>query len=207
VNIEDAAVRSFDGVASRIDSAGLRNIGFTSALLGEGVSTLALGTALSLATLRRESVLLVDANWLEPSLSRDAGLARTPGLAECLAGKMQFTTAVQTSGCPWLSFLPSGDPSVARPTLRTLSSLFTSDTDAFRTVVIDLPPVLAGEAFVLPFAALLHQLFVVVREAATPLPLARQALEKVASATPQVILNRVPAPSAHAAAQLAAART
>ena len=82
----DPITRMFDGLASRIDAAGYRTVGFTSALLGEGVSTIALGTAVSLATLRQETVLLVDANWLQPTLTGDAHLDGDPGLAECLAG-------------------------------------------------------------------------------------------------------------------------
>jgi len=69
-------------------------------------------------------------------------------------------------------------------------------------VVVDLPPILAGEAFVLPWAGLLDQLFVVLREGATPLPVVRQALARLGpSATPQIVLNR----AAVAAADLAPA--
>ena len=46
----DPITRMFDGLASRIDAAGYRTVGFTSALLGEGVSTIALGTAYGCGT-------------------------------------------------------------------------------------------------------------------------------------------------------------
>jgi len=46
--------------------------GFHQRSLGEGVSTIALGTALSLAALRQDTVLLVDANWMDPSPTREA---------------------------------------------------------------------------------------------------------------------------------------
>jgi hypothetical protein len=58
---------------------------------------------------------------------------------------------------------------------------------------VDLPPVLAGEAYVAPWVSLLDHLLIVVREGATPLPVVRQALEKLDLATPEVVLNRGPA--------------
>jgi hypothetical protein len=101
-----------------------------------------------------------------------------------------------------------GDRTSAKPTLRALSSLLAGDAIANRTVVVDLPPILAGEPFVLPWAALLDQLFVVLREAATPLPVVRQALARIGLATtPQIVLNRTVAPSAEIAAALATVRT
>ncbi|MGH2490348.1 MAG: hypothetical protein ACRDF9_02465, partial [Candidatus Limnocylindria bacterium] len=79
MTITDQVTRTFDGLASRIDATGLRSVGFTSALLGEGVSTIALGTALALAAQRHDTLLLIDANWIQPSLSADADLESAPG--------------------------------------------------------------------------------------------------------------------------------
>ena len=86
----ETLTRTFDGLASRIDAAGCRSVGFTSALRGEGVSTVALGTAMSIATLRREAVLLVDANWIQPTLTSDAHLESRLGLADCLATRVRL---------------------------------------------------------------------------------------------------------------------
>src|SRR5207237_252926 len=46
MTLDDPLPRSFDGLASRVDATGFRSVAFTSALAGEGVSTIALGTAL-----------------------------------------------------------------------------------------------------------------------------------------------------------------
>ena len=55
----------------------------------------------------------------------------------------------------------------------------------------------------LPWATLLDQLFVVLRESATPLPLVRQALKKIAiAAQPRIVLNRTAAPSPDIAATI-----
>ena len=199
----DPLARTFDGLAIRIDAMDVRCVGFTSALLGEGVSTIALGTALSLAALRQDTVLLVDANWMDPSLTREAGLESAPGLAEYLANTADLGAVIQRASGSGIAFLPAGAGGSARPALRAVSSFLTADVAAFQTVVVDLPPVLAGELFVLPWATLLDQLFVVLRESATPLPLVRQALKKIAiAAQPRIVLNRTAAPSPDIAATI-----
>lgn len=200
--------RAFARIASRIDASGFRSIGFTSSLQGEGVSTAALGTALSLAALRGEEVLLIDANWVEPSLTRDARAESAAGLADHLGGKADLAAIVRPTARSRLLFLPVGDRQGAKPTLRALSSLLTGPALAHYVIVVDLPPILVGEPFVLPWAALLDQLFVVLREAATPLPIVRQAVARIGlAATPQIVLNRTIAPSAEIAAALSAAST
>jgi polysaccharide biosynthesis transport protein len=199
--------RVFDGLASRVDALGFRSVAFTSALLGEGVSTIALGTALSLAELRQEPVLLVDANWLQPALSADAHRESSPGLADHLAAKSDLAAAVVRLPPAQLAFLPIGDRAAARPTLRSLASFLAIDAAAYKTVVVDLPPVLAGESFVLPWAALVDQLFIVLREAATPLPLVRDALGRIGLTSARIVLNRATASYANVPARLEAVRT
>lgn len=201
-------MHAFDGIAGRVDALGLRTVGFTSAVFGEGVSTVALGTALALASLRQETVLLIDANWLQPSLTADAHLESAPGLADCLTRSAELDVVGRRRSGSTLVFLPVGDVAAARPTLRKLSSFLTSDIPVTVTVVVDLPPALAGEGLVLPWAALLDQLFVVVREAATPFPLVRQALGTVGlAAAPQIVLNRAIGSSAALPAAILAAST
>lgn len=200
--------RAFDGLASRIDALGARSVGFTSALLGEGVSTVALGTALSLAELRGDEVLLVDGNWLQPSLSEDAGLDAAPGLADRLARSTELDAAIRRTPGSRIAFLPIGDRTSTRPALRALGSFVASETGSFETVVVDLPPILAGEPFVLPWAAVLDQICVVLREEATPLPVLRQALGRLhAVHAPCIVLNRAKPSSVDVPAKLLAART
>jgi succinoglycan biosynthesis transport protein ExoP len=198
---------TFDSLASRVDAMGFRTIGFTSTLLGEGVSTLALGTALSLAGLRRGSVLLVDANWIHPSLTRDARLESSVGLADLLADHADPAACIRQYAPSRVAFLPLGDGTGAKPTLRGIASFIAKEAGSFETVIVDLPPVLAGETFVLPWAALLDQLFVVLREGATPLPMVRQALGKLSLASPPyIVLNRARGSSVDVPAALLAAR-
>jgi Mrp family chromosome partitioning ATPase len=208
MTLTNPLTRSFDGLASRVDATGFRSLGFTSTLAGEGVSTIALGTALSLVELRNEAVLLVDANWIQPSLTEDAHLVSAPGLADCLAGATNVASAIRSGSGSRPAFLPIGDRTAARPTLRSLASLLTGDLAVYATVIVDLPPMLAGESFVRPWAALLDQVLVVLREASTPLPQVREALGKLGNATnAQLVLNRTMPPRGKAAPAFLAVRT
>jgi Mrp family chromosome partitioning ATPase len=190
IEVADQAMAVYHSVASRIDAAGLRSVGFTSSIFGEGASTIALGTALALAALRQETVLLIDANWVQPSLTSDAHMESVHGLADYLANRADASAITRTVGSGRLAFVPIGDRAVARPTRRALSALLVKETAAFATVVVDLPPVLAGEDFVVPWSSVLDRLFVVVREAVTPLALVREAVQRLTVATkPEIVLN------------------
>jgi Mrp family chromosome partitioning ATPase len=190
IAIDDPVGATFDGLAARIDAAGIRSVGFTSALFGEGVSTIALGTALSLAALEQDTVLLVDANWMQPSLTSDAHLDSAPGLADYIANQAELRAIVH-SQAPRLAFVPIGDRALSRPTRRAVSSFLSEEASSFRAIVVDLPPVLAGEPSVIAWTSVLDRLFVVLRESATPLAMVRDALEKVAATTtPYIVMNR-----------------
>lgn len=190
----------FDGLATRVRFAELRTIGFTSAVFGEGTSTLALGTSLSLAELGPAPVLLVDANWLQPSLTSDAGASSGRGLAEVLRGEAELDEVVVPTGHLRLTFLAAGDTTEGRPPLAALPSLMERALSCFGSIVVDLPPALVGESMVLPWSASLEQLFIVVRSGVTPLSLARRAVEEISVERPQVILNWMPTSNAREAA-------
>ena len=186
----------FDGLATRIRSADVRTMGFTSAVFGEGASTLALGTSLSLASLEPEPVLLVDANWLRPSLTSDAGVPSGRGLADVLRGDARLGETLVSTGSPRLAFLGAGELDGERPPLGALASFLDDALSSFGAVVVDLPPALAGESVILPWAASLQRLFIVVHSGVTPFALVRRAVGAVALERPQLVLNRMPAWSA-----------
>ena len=179
----------FDGLATRVRFAELRTIGFTSAVFGEGTSTVALGTSLSLAALGPAPVLLVDANWLQPSLTSDAGASSARGLAEVLRGEAELDEVAVPTGRPGLTFLAAGDTTEARPPLGALPSFLERALTRFGSIVVDLPPTLVGEPMVLPWAASIQQLFIVVRSGVTPISVARRAVDQISVGRPQVILN------------------
>ena len=63
-----------------------------------------------------------------------------------------------------------------------------------------------GESFVLPWLALLDQVVIVLRELATPAPVLRQALERLGTASPHVVVNRAMQPAVDVAAALRTVR-
>jgi Mrp family chromosome partitioning ATPase len=182
---------AFDEVARRVDAMGLRHVGFMSAASGEGVSTTALGTARALAGLRRGAVLLVDANWLRPSLTADAGLESASGLADYLARRASLASVVQPAGRARVAFLPIGDRAAAEPTPPAVSSFLATDAASFQTIIVDLPHVPQGEAFVVPWASSLDGLFAVVRESVTQLALAHDTFIALGlPKAPLYVINR-----------------
>jgi Mrp family chromosome partitioning ATPase len=183
----------FDGLATRLRSTELRAVGFTSAVFGEGASTVALGTAVSLASLEHSPVLLVDANWLHPSLTHDARATDCRGLTEVLRGEVVLDEVLVSTGRPRLRFLAAGELNGERPEPDALASFLKHALSSFGTVIVDLPPALAGEPVVLPWAVSLQQLFIVVRSEMTPLALVRRVIGNVGLERPQVVLNRTPA--------------
>jgi len=184
--------RLFDDVATRVRSADLRTVGFTGVASGDGASTVALGTSLSLAALGAGPVLLVDANWLRPSLTSDASIASRPGLADVLRGDAELDDVVIPTGRAQLVFLGAGTVNGAEPPLDALPPLLDQALSRFSAIVADLPPALVSESVVSPWAASLQQLFVVVRSGVTPLALVRRAVTAFGYERPQVVLNRMP---------------
>ena len=184
----------FDGIAARVNAASepLHVMAFTSSVFGEGASTLALGTAMTLATMQSEAVLLVDANWLQPSLSADFGAMPRPGLAEVVRGERRLADVVIGTTRPSLAFLPAGRTNLGELRLDGLPSMVSEARKPCRYVIIDLPPILASIALILPWTSAVDQLFVVVRSEATPVGIIRKALAGLEpGATPAFILNAV----------------
>jgi len=204
---EATGLTSFERLARRVEAFGFRTIGFTSTVFGEGASTTALGTASSLAALRNGDVLLVDANWMQPTLTSDAHLASVAGLADYFAKSADLASVTRPTSVPGLDFIPLGDRTAVTQSRHSLVSFLAADAVRYHSVVVDLPPVLEGEPFVLPWAAALKQIFVVLREGATPIALVQKALSRLEIATtPGIILNQTRENRADLAVDLAAAR-
>jgi len=119
-------------------------LAMTSAWPGEGVSFVAFHTAVSLAKALENSVLLVDANFRNPSLHRFFNHDNRTGLSDVLAGSVDIHGAVRPSHMPYLAFLPSGPP-LADPAPSFRSDKFEGFLRIARArfdyVILDTPPV------------------------------------------------------------------
>jgi succinoglycan biosynthesis transport protein ExoP len=116
----------------------------TSALGGEGKTTIALDLARSTAE-AGERVLLVEADLRRPTLGTALGLASGPGLSDVLAGQVEVAAAVRPGGVDGLSVLPAG--SVPPNPAELLSSPRMADVVAalrsgYDRVLLDATPLL-----------------------------------------------------------------
>lgn len=129
-------------------SRGLRTLVVTSALAGEGKSTIALGLALSAARLHQR-VLLVDADLRCPSLHQQLELPNQEGLATLLADEpITNQRSIQTSSLYTdipISVLTAGptapDPAQLLSSQR-MGELMARFEKSYDLVILDAPPVL-----------------------------------------------------------------
>ncbi|HEX4883203.1 MAG TPA: polysaccharide biosynthesis tyrosine autokinase [Casimicrobiaceae bacterium] len=166
----------------------------TSSLLDEGKSTFAVNLAHVQA--RSRNVLLVEGDMRRPSFGK---LMKLPpgqkGLADALAGTAPLEDCVALVEGTSLHVIPAGrcpqhpQELLLAPAFATLMDTLRSRYD---TVVVDCPPVqLVADALVIGAQA--SGVIFVVRANETPVPMARKALKRVASAgipIVGVVLNR-----------------
>jgi capsular exopolysaccharide synthesis family protein len=152
----------------------------TSALPGEGKSTMAMSLAQTVAR-SGQRVVVVDGDLRRPSLHRLAGIAQKPGLIEWLLGRNAAEEVVYSAGPGGVDVIPAGSPLQLPPNL--LSSdrfrlLLHGLTERYDMVILDSAPVLAvSDTRVL--AALAERTLFVVRWASTSRKVAASALHQL----------------------------
>jgi protein-tyrosine kinase len=149
----------------------------TSALPGDGKSFTTFNLAMSMASERDMSVLLVDGDVASPHISRSIGVAAEPGLMEALQNEaVDAESLVLSTNVRGLALLPAGRPDqnatellASRRMAEIVQRLLAAD--ARRIILIDSPPLLVStEARAL--VAVAGQVVLVVRADVTP----RQAM-------------------------------
>jgi capsular exopolysaccharide synthesis family protein len=141
-------IESIDGIRTMLlrdaRAGGLRLIMVTSAVSGEGKTTLAGHLATSLARAGRRT-LLVDCDLRRPAAHQLFEAVPHPGLSEVLLGEVPVADAVQKTTVPGLSLLPAGQWD--RTVLRALAGeevqkVFAALRQHYDFVLIDSHPVL-----------------------------------------------------------------
>ena len=176
----------------------------TSALAGEGKSFTAVNLAMSIATERDHTVMLVDADVARPSISRMLGLVSGsepgygPGLLDVLDGSVEMSTALLKTNIDKLTVLPSGTQH-SRATELLASDAMTRMLVEMglrypdRIIIFDSPPLLlTTEARVL--ATHMGQIVVVVQAEKTLQADVKSALATIESCPVRLLLlNRAQA--------------
>jgi polysaccharide biosynthesis transport protein len=141
-------LESIDGIRTMLlrdaRTAGLRLVMVTSAVSGEGKTTLASHLAGSLARAGRRT-LLVDCDLRRPSAHQLFEVPSHPGLSEVLLGEVPVAEAVRGTAIPGLWLLPAGQWD--RAVLRALAGeevqkVFAALRQHYDFVIIDSHPVL-----------------------------------------------------------------
>jgi capsular exopolysaccharide synthesis family protein len=123
----------------------LKKLLITSTIPEEGKSTVSANLATILARKQQPKILLLDGDLRRPSLSKQFGLGKLPGLSEWLNGELRPLECIYRLEGPNLWFLPAGRPPENPLELMQsgrLSKLMEQLTAWFDWIIIDSPPVL-----------------------------------------------------------------
>jgi len=171
----------------------------TSALPGEGKSYLSTNLAMTIATERDSTVLLVEADPTRPALAQLFGLSAGRGLMDLLAdSRIKVEDVLVKTSIGRLSFIPSGTPQEHATELLASEAMEKLVDDlasrySNRILIFDSPPLLAApEARVL--ARHMGQIVLVVEAGKTSHSAAQQALAAIESCpTVMTVLNKASA--------------
>jgi Mrp family chromosome partitioning ATPase len=189
--VPEAVLQGCRRALQRIGPLERISLGVTSAVRGEGRSTVALGLALVQWLDHERRTVLVDLDLERPSLHERVGLAAGPGIHDLIPSGGSVDKQVRPMvGDIWL--LSSGETVEDYP--RALSRLtegsaLTQIAEWAEAVIFDLPPILDSPTG-LDALRLCGSPVMVVRAGVTPLPRVLEAMNTLTE-PPPVILNGV----------------
>lgn len=168
-------------------------IGITSAISGEGRTTVALGLARTLAADMDLPVALVEVDLERPMLAARFRIPQAPGLCEVLRGQCRIDQAMW-SVSENLSVVPVG--LAGRNVSRLLHRLphedpFHTPERAAGITILDLPPII-NHGYGAMAAGAADATLLVVRAGVTPLAMVREALARLEDVPPQGIIFNAP---------------
>ncbi|HZB90797.1 MAG TPA: polysaccharide biosynthesis tyrosine autokinase [Stellaceae bacterium] len=152
----------------------------TSALPGEGKSTMAMSLAQMVARYGQR-VIVIDGDLRRPAVHRLAGVAHKPGLIEWLINRNALEEVIYSTGAGGIDVIPAGDQPQLPPNLLSsdrFRQLLRGLMERYDMIILDSAPVLAvSDTRVL--ATLAEQTLFVVRWASTSHKVAASALRQL----------------------------
>ncbi len=171
-------------------------IGVTSALDGEGKSTIALGIATAMAADLDSPIVLVELNLIRPTIHKSLGIPAQPGLSEYLRGECPLPSALRQI-TENLFVLPAGDcrndPARLIRMLTRANLLLRMDNSG-AVLVLDLPSVLTASYGVLA-SSMADAVVLVVRAGQTPEKMVKDAVARLDESTLRGIILNAARPS------------
>ncbi len=169
-------------------------LGITSAVMGEGKTTVALHLAMTIAHDTFKKICLIDMSLGKGDLAGRLGVpSRGEGVIAVLEDSDNVVPTLQLAGCDNLVIIPAGKaPANAARLARSprVAQLIISARMAFDVVIVDMPAVASDNA--LPLTRHMDGLLVVARAGATPRDVVAQALDALGrDKVIGVTLNRV----------------
>jgi polysaccharide biosynthesis transport protein len=159
----------------------------TSALPGEGKSTMAMSLAQMVARYGQR-VIVIDGDLRRPAVHRLAGVAHKPGLIEWLINRNALEEVIYSTGAGGVDIIPAGDQPQLPPNLLSsdrFRQLLRGLMERYDMIILDSAPVLAvSDTRVL--ATLAEQTLFMVRWASTSHKVAASALRQLHEAGARV---------------------
>jgi capsular exopolysaccharide synthesis family protein len=139
-------------VVKQLAQRELKSLLVVSGMPASGSTTVVVNLAYALAAAEHR-VLVIDANFRRPTISKTLGLQDSPGLADVLVGGQSLAAAVQPTDNPNVSVLAAGSSQhrkVERLATPAMSKLLRDADQAYDVVLIDAAPaIVAGDAIAL----------------------------------------------------------
>jgi protein-tyrosine kinase len=150
---------------------GWRTLAITSPNANSGNSLTAVNLAISMAMELDRTVLLVDANFLKPSVHTLLGIKSTKGLGDYLLHDEPLNTLMINPGIPRLVILPAGKPLLnSTEMLRSPKMVnFVNEVKSrypSRIIIFDMPPILT-QVDTLSFSPYVDCVLLVIEEGTT----------------------------------------
>ena len=117
----------------------------TSALLGEGKSTISSNIAIASSQNRQRPSLLIDFDLRRPKLHHIFKIDKEPGVVDGVTNQLSFQELIKDSGFPNLKIITSGslnDSPIKILNAQNIKAFFDTASSYYDYIVVDAPPVI-----------------------------------------------------------------